>query len=71
MISALRMTKEQQDAEPVHAAERMARAIMECLDGADQCTIQDLRSMGFSLDELARHWPEAWKIVEARRPRKS
>jgi len=28
------------------------------------------RRRGFSLHEVARYWPGAWKIVEARRPRK-
>jgi len=69
-MAARRVTKNQDHSGPAHTAERMATAIMECLDVTDQCSIQDLRVMGFSLDELARYWPEAWKIVEARRPRR-
>jgi hypothetical protein len=40
------------------------------LDLTGQCGIHELRAAGFSLDELARYWPEACKIVEGRRSRR-
>jgi hypothetical protein len=69
MIAALR-TMAQDDSGSVPAAERIAAAMIRCLDLTGQCGIHELRAAGFSLDELARYWPEACKIVEGRRSRR-
>lgn len=66
-MTALRKMKAED--EPVHVAVRLAEAIMESLDKTGECKILDMEAKGFSRDELARHWPHAWKIVEEKRPR--
>jgi hypothetical protein len=55
--------------EPMHVAVRMAEAIMERMAQKGECRIAHLRAMNFSLDDIARYWPNAWKIVEERMPR--
>lgn len=67
MTTALRLMKNED--EPVHVAERMAAAIAERMEQKGECRIKHLRAMGFSLDDIARHWPQACKLAEARRPR--
>jgi hypothetical protein len=66
-MTALRMLKDEE--EPVHVAVRMADAIIESLEKTGHCRIRDMEAKGFSRDELARYWPDAWKIVEEKRPR--
>lgn len=60
----------QDNNEPVQVAERMAAVIIEQVKQKGECGITHLRALGFSLDEIARYWPEACKIVEndGRRP---
>jgi hypothetical protein len=62
-------TSQPRHQETRHVADRMAIAIVAALEQTGRCSIEDLRINGFSLAELARYWPEAWKIVEAKRPR--
>ena len=54
--------------EPVHVAELMATAIAERMDQKGECSIMHLRDMGFSLNDIARYWPQACKLAEAKRP---
>jgi len=54
---------------PQTVAERMADMIVACLEETGHCRIIDLRSRGFTLDELARYWPEACRLAEIKRPR--
>ncbi len=49
--------------------EQMADAIILCLDETGRCRIRDIRDRGFSLDDIARHWPEACRLAEIKRPR--
>ncbi|MDD3287473.1 MAG: hypothetical protein PHX43_00505 [Alphaproteobacteria bacterium] len=60
----------QDNSELAHVAERMAAAIIERIKQKGECSITHLRALGFSLDDAARYWPEACKIVEndGRRP---
>ncbi len=67
MMMALRMVKEND--QPLHVAERMAAAIMERMEQKRECRILDVEAMGFSRDQVARYWPDAWKIIEAKMPR--
>ncbi|MDE1900961.1 MAG: hypothetical protein KGI37_04860 [Alphaproteobacteria bacterium] len=66
MIAALRVIRSQNETE--HVVERMATAIAERMDQKGECSIMHLRDMGFSLDNIARHWPQACKLVEIKRP---
>jgi len=50
-------------------AEQIAEAIVECLNTNGECWIIDVRAMGFSLNDIARYWPEACSIAERKRPR--
>jgi hypothetical protein len=52
------------------ALERMAEAIMRHLDKTNICSIHDLRVDGFSINDIARYWADAWKLVEKKRPRR-
>ncbi len=66
-MTALYIT--QNDSKPMHVAARMADTIIDCLERTGYCRILDMEAKGFSRDDLARYWPDAWKIVEERRPR--
>ncbi|MDD3183049.1 MAG: hypothetical protein PHD48_09640 [Alphaproteobacteria bacterium] len=55
--------------EPKHVAERMADAIVEQLKINGECRVVHLRALGFSLDDVARYWPEACKIAENKKRR--
>jgi hypothetical protein len=39
-------------------------AIVEQLQKRGQCSIMDIKAMGFLLDDIARYWPEACRIAE-------
>ena len=67
MMTALRMLKDENN--PLHVVERMATTIMERMQQKGECRIMDVEAMGFSRDEVARYWPDAWKIVEKTMPR--
>ncbi|MBV8060451.1 MAG: hypothetical protein JO253_02855 [Alphaproteobacteria bacterium] len=49
--------------------EQIAEAIVDCMNKNGQCWIIDIRAMGFSLNDIARHWPEACALAERKRPR--
>jgi hypothetical protein len=66
MIAALRVIHTN---EPVHVAERMATTIAERMEQNGECSIMHLQGMGFSLDDIAKHWPQACKLAEVRRSR--
>lgn len=53
----------------VCVAEQIAEVIVDRLRQNGQCSIMDVRAMGFSLNDIARHWPEACRIAERARPR--
>jgi len=44
--------------------ERMAEAIVQIIQLRGKCSVLDLKTKGFSLDEIARYWPEASEIAE-------
>ncbi len=67
MMTALLMSPETN--QQMHVAERMADAIVERLQQKGECGVAHLRSLGFSLDDIARYWPQACKLAEAKRPR--
>ncbi len=67
MMTALRMLED--DDQPLHIAERMAAAIVARMQQKGECRIAHLRDLGFSLDDIARYWPQACKLAEARQPR--
>jgi hypothetical protein len=69
MMTALQMLKDEPEDKPLHVAERMAAAIVVRMEEKGECRIAHLRALGFSLDDIARYWPQACKLVEARRPR--
>jgi hypothetical protein len=56
--------------EPLHIAERIANTITDLLYKQGTWKVADLRAANFSYDDIARHLPEACKIVE-QRPRPS
>lgn len=60
----LHALENQNMAASAHISERIAEAIIDRLRQHGQCSIMDVRSMGFSLNDIARHWPEACKIAE-------
>ena len=68
MMTAQRVMQDD-EFEPAHVAERMAATIMERMQQKGECRILDVEAMGFSRDQVARYWPDAWKIVEKRMPR--
>jgi hypothetical protein len=68
MMTALRVMLDEEFA-PTHVAERMAVTIMKRMQQKGECHITDVEAMGFSRDQVARYWPDAWKIVEKRMPR--
>ena len=68
MITALRVMQDDEFA-PAHVAERIASAIGEQLQKRGQCSIMDIKAMGFSLNDIARYWPEACRIAERKSPR--
>jgi len=43
---------------------RMAEAILSAIAQRGRCGILDLKAKGFSLDDIARYWPEATAIAE-------
>lgn len=47
--------------------ERMADAILEIIEKRGKCSILDLKGQGFSLDDIAHHWPEACELAEAKK----
>lgn len=49
--------------------EQIAEAIVECMNTYGECWIIDIRAMGFSLNDIARHWPAACAMAEKKRPR--
>jgi hypothetical protein len=51
-----------------HIAERMAAFIVEQLEKAGVCSTHDVRANGFSLNDVARYWPEACRIAEIKQP---
>jgi hypothetical protein len=68
MMTALRVMQDDEFA-PAHVAERIASAIVEQLQKRGQCSIMDIKAMGFSLNDIARYWPEACRIAERKSPR--
>ncbi|MBV8061547.1 MAG: hypothetical protein JO126_03455 [Alphaproteobacteria bacterium] len=50
-------------------AEQIAEAIVDCMNKTGQCWIIDIRAMGFSLNDIARYWPDACAMAERKRPR--
>lgn len=54
---------------PVSIAEQMAEAIATCLNDTGRCRIRDMQDRGFNMDDIARHWPEACRLAEQKRPR--
>lgn len=52
-------------------AEQIAEAIVECMNKNGQCWIIDIRAMGFSLNDIARHWPDACTMAARKRPKPS
>jgi hypothetical protein len=69
MMTALRMMQDDEEFAPAHVTERMAAAIVARLEQKGECRIDHLRALGFSLDDIARYWPQACKLAEAKRPR--
>lgn len=69
MMAAQLMQKNEDEPEPLHVSERMAAAIVARMEETGECRISHLRALGFSLDDIARYWPQACKLAEARRPR--
>jgi hypothetical protein len=59
----------EQSSDPKHIAEQIAEAIVDHLHTHGQCSIMDVKAMGFSLNDIARNWPDACKIAERARPR--
>lgn len=43
---------------------RMADTILDIMRQKGECKPHDLRDKGFSLDEIARHWPMAYALAE-------
>ncbi len=68
MMTALRVMQDDEFA-PAHVAERIASAIVEQLQKRGQCSIMDIKTLGFSLNDIARYWPEACRIAERKSPR--
>jgi hypothetical protein len=68
MKATLRMMNKDEFA-PAHVAEHIAVAIVEQLQKKGQCSIIDIKALGFSLNDIARYWPEACRIAERARPR--
>jgi hypothetical protein len=68
MMMALRALQDDEFA-PTHVAERIATAIVEQLRKKGQCSIMDIKAMGFSLNDIARYWPDACRMAERARPR--
>jgi hypothetical protein len=69
MTKALCVTDDQEEFASVCVAERIAKAIITRLEQHGQCSIMDIRALGFSLNDIARYWPEACRIAERKRPR--
>ena len=69
MMTALRAMNDQEEFASVCVAERIAEAIITRLEQHGQCSIMDIKAMGFSLNDIARYWPEACHIAERKRPR--
>ena len=63
MMAALRAMHEDEFV-PAHVAERIAAAIVEQLQKKGQCSIMDVKTMGFTLNDIARYWPDACRIAE-------
>ena len=63
MMTALRVMQDDEFV-PAHVVERIAAAIVEQLQKRGQCSIMDIKAMGFLLDDIARYWPEACRIAE-------
>jgi len=63
MMMALRALQDDEFA-PTHVAERIATAIVEQLQKKGQCSIMDVKTMGFTLNDIARYWPDACRIAE-------
>ena len=68
MMTALRVMQDDEFV-PAHVVERIAAAIVEQLQKRGQCSITDIKAMGFSLNDIARYWPEACRIAERKSPR--
>lgn len=68
MMTALGVTRDDEFT-PAHVAKLMAAGIVEQLQKKGQCSIMDIKAMGFSLNDIARYWPEACRIAEHDRPR--
>jgi len=68
MMTALCVKQDNEFAQ-AHVAERIAAAIVEQLQKRGQCSIMDIKAMGFLLDDIARYWPEACRIAERKSPR--
>jgi hypothetical protein len=49
-------------------AQRMAAFIVERLEKNGSCSIHDIKTHGFSLNDIDRYWPEACRIAESSRP---
>ena len=69
MPRVLHIMDEQKQNPPQHIAERMAEVIVKQILQHGQCSIMDIKAMGFSLNDIARYWPEACRIAERKRPR--
>jgi len=64
MMHALCVIDEQDHSAQPHISERIADVIVERIRQHGQCSIMDVRSMGFSLNDIARYWPDACRIAE-------
>jgi hypothetical protein len=42
----------------------MAEVIAKRIQQHGQCSIMDVRAIGFSLNDMARYWPDACRIAE-------
>ena len=68
MMTALRVMQDDEFI-PTHVAEQIAAVIVEQIQKRGQCSIMDVKAMGFSLNDIARYWPEACRIAERKSPR--
>lgn len=59
----------EQNSAPKHIAEQIAEAIVDHIQTHGQCSIMDIKAMGFSLNDISRYWPEACRIAERVQPR--
>lgn len=61
---ALRVMNDQDHPVQPHISERIAEVIVKQIRQHGQCSIMDVRAMGFSLNDIARYWPDACRIAE-------